>query len=298
MNMKKSGIYKITNKFNGRIYIGSTVDFMKRWAAHQSDLFHNRHPNQYLQNDYNSCKKEYGQEPLTYEIIEMIDKKQLLIREQYYLDKFFDGKKQCYNICEKAGNTLGFKPSDETKALWSKQRKGKDMSKATKASIAARLGIARTEETKEKIRAARVGMPMSEETKDKLRNPKTPEHIQKLVEAKKNISEETKEKLRQSRIGKKANTATKEKMSDARLGEKNPNFGKAMSDDQKQKISETKARKRYGDKVFVFVSGHIQIEVEGINLARFMIENDLERTSFYRLLSGKIKTYKGWTLGE
>jgi len=292
--MKKSGIYKITNKFNGRIYIGSTIDFMKRWAAHQSDLFHNRHTNQYMQNDYNVCKKKYGEEPLTYEILEMVSKSELLIREQHYLNLFFDSKDQCYNICEKAGNTLGYKPSEKTKALWMEQRRGKDMSKATKASVAARIGKPRSEETKEKIRSAHLGKKLSEITKNKLRKPKTIEHIQKLIEAKRDIADTTKEKLRQAKLGKKATDATKEKMSLARNGEKNPNFGKAMSEEQKQLISETKTRNRYGDKTFIFKFDDKIIKVKAIDLTRFMLENNFERSGFYRLLSGKLKTYKGW----
>lgn len=296
MNMKKSGIYKITNKFNGRLYIGSTIDFMKRWAAHQSDLFHNRHPNQYMQNDYNACKKEYGEEPLTYEILEMVSKGELLVREQYYLDLFFDSKDRCYNICEKAGNTLGYKPSEQTKALWREQRKGKDMSKATKASVAARVGKPRSEETKEKIRAAHLGKKMSEITKNKLRKPKTVEHIQKLIDSKRDIADTTKEKLRQAKLGKKATDETKEKMSLARSGEKNPNFGKVMSEEQKQMISETKAINRYGDKTFVFMFDDKTTKVKATDLRKFMLENNFERSSFYRLLSGKLKAYKGWTI--
>lgn len=296
MNMKKSGIYKITNKFNNRIYIGSTVDFMKRWAAHQSDLFHNRHPNQYMQNDYNACKKEYGEEPLTYEILEMVSKSELLIREQHYLDLFFDNKSQCYNICEKAGNTLGYKPSEKTKALWREQRKGKDMSKATKASVAARIGKPRSEETKKRIRSAHLGKKLSESTKNKLRKPKSAEHIEKLIEAKRNISDATKEKLKQAKLGKKATNATKQKMSLARSGEKNPNFGKHMSEEQKQMISETKARKRYGDKTFLFTFDDKVIKVKASDLSKFMLENNFERSGFYRLLSGKLKAYKGWTV--
>ena len=295
MSIEKSGIYKITNKFNGRIYVGSTIDFVKRWGAHQSDLLHNRHSNQFLQNDYDLCKKKHGSEPLTYEIVEFVSRDELLIREQYYLDMYFDEKNNTYNICKTAGNSLDRKPSEATKALWRQQRKGKDMSNATKASIAARTGVARTEETKRKIKEAHLGVPMSEQAKEKLRRPKTAAHIQKLIAAKQNISEETKNKMRKARTGTKASETTKQKMSSMRKGELNVNYGKKMSEEQKRKIRESKAKKHYGDTTFIFTHGeNIRIEVKAINLTEFMKTNGLERGGFYDLLAGRLKTHKGW----
>ena len=295
MSIKKSGIYKITNKFNGRIYFGSSVDFVKRWSAHQSDLLHNRHPNQFLQNDYNICKNKHGSEPLTYEIVEFVGVNELLIREQYYLDMYFDDKNNTYNICKTAGNSLGRRPSEATKALWRQQRKGKDMSNATKASIAARTGVPRTEETKRKIKEAHLGVPMSEQAKEKLRRPKTEAHIQKLIAAKQNISDETKNKIRKARTGTKASEATKEKMSSMRKGELNVNYGKKMSEEQKLKMRESKAKKHYGDATFIFTHvENIRIEVKAINLTEFMKMNGLERSGFYDLLAGRLKTHKGW----
>ena len=295
MNIKKSGIYKITNKFNGRFYIGSSVDLVKRWGAHKSDLLHNRHHNPFFQNDYNLCKNKYGEEPLTYEILECVSDDELLLREQYYLDMYFDDKNNNYNICKTAGSSLGCKHSEATKALWRKQRKGKDMSNATKASIAARTGVPRSEETKNKIRQAHLGVPMPEETKAKLRKPKTLEHIQKLVVARQNVSQETREKIRKARTGTKVSESTKQKFSSRRKGELNPNYGKSMSEEQKRKISETKAKKRYGDAIFIFTNKkNIKIEIKPVNLTDFMKENGLEKSGFYELLAGRLKTHKGW----
>lgn len=295
MSIENSGIYKITNKFNGRIYIGSSVDFVKRWGAHQSDLLHNRHPNQFLQNDYNLCKNKHGTEPLTYEIMEFAGINELLIREQYYIDMYFDDKNNTYNICKTAGNSLGRRPSEATKALWRQQRKGKDMSNATKASVAARTGVARTEETKRKIKEAHLGVPMSEQAKEKLRRPKTAAHIRKLAAAKQNICEETKNKIRKARTGTKATEATKQKMSSMKKGDLNANYGKKMSEKQKRKMRESKAKKHYGDVTFIFTHGkYIRIEVKAISLTEFMKTKGLERSGFYDLLAGRLKTHKGW----
>ena len=44
-----SGIYKITNKVDGKFYIGSSKNLHKRWLSHRSELRRNHHCNQHLQ---------------------------------------------------------------------------------------------------------------------------------------------------------------------------------------------------------------------------------------------------------
>ena len=41
--MKKSGIYKIVNLINGKVYIGSAVNFEKRWREHRRGLISKNH---------------------------------------------------------------------------------------------------------------------------------------------------------------------------------------------------------------------------------------------------------------
>lgn len=94
-----SGIYKIYNKINNRIYIGSTNCFNARKIQHLSELRRNKHENQYLQNDWNKC----GEENFIFEIVELVPTSdlhttKLLAREQHYLDMYYDKKKNCYNI--------------------------------------------------------------------------------------------------------------------------------------------------------------------------------------------------------
>lgn len=108
-----SGIYKIINIINNKIYIGSTVNFKRRKRNHFWDLNNNKHDNDYLQKAYN----KYGKENFRFEIIEYIeDKKILLEREQSWIDKLNVCDRNIgYNICEVAGNTLGQKMSSKTK---------------------------------------------------------------------------------------------------------------------------------------------------------------------------------------
>lgn len=91
----KNGIYKITNIINERVYYGSTIRFKKRFASHLQALEGNRHSNTFLQNDFNKC----GREAFLLEVIETVDDpSSLLVREQHYLDQYYDNQKQCYNI--------------------------------------------------------------------------------------------------------------------------------------------------------------------------------------------------------
>ena len=69
MNTEKGRIYKITNKENGQIYIGCTVNSLdKRFGEHLSRCFTSTHKSKL----YNSIKK-YGQENFTIELIEECD---------------------------------------------------------------------------------------------------------------------------------------------------------------------------------------------------------------------------------
>ena len=106
--IKTSGVYKIKNLINNKIYIGSAINLNLRYRKHISDLKNNKHCNKKLQNSWN----KHGEDSFDFVIIEqVIDKTKLLEREQYYLDNL----KPEYNICKIAGNTLGIKVSDDTK---------------------------------------------------------------------------------------------------------------------------------------------------------------------------------------
>ena len=286
----QSGIYKITNKFNNRIYIGSATIITRRWRDHERNLLENKHCNKFLQNDYNKCLLEHLEEknPFIYEVIEFANKKDLLIREQFYIDQYYDNHVNCYNICEKSGSTLGWVPSEHTRKLWREQRKGKDTSKATKASSLIITGVHRTEEVKLKISIGNKGKIRSQEIKNKMAEIiRTEEWKLNLKLAKQNISLETRNKIRQSRLGTTASCETKEKMSKQRKGVNNPNYGKKMSEEQKEKIKLTKSIQRYGDKSFTFenLNGEIK-KLFGIELSKFKLEHNLEKSSFCRLLKG------------
>ena len=98
--MKKSsgdfGVYKIENRANGKVYIGSTVlDFEARWGQHRSTLARRCHPNYYLQEDWFEC----GENSFSFSILEVVkDKSAVLGCEQKWLNEFLSSNRKVYNI--------------------------------------------------------------------------------------------------------------------------------------------------------------------------------------------------------
>lgn len=118
-------VYIIYNKVSKKGYVGSTTKHKRRFSDHLANLYRNKHSNSYLQNAWN----KYGKSNFEFRILEEVcNSSQLLIREQYYIDTL----KSCnhkfgYNICPKAGNTLGVKFSERTKKLMRSQRQNRGM---------------------------------------------------------------------------------------------------------------------------------------------------------------------------
>jgi len=110
--MENIGIYKITNKTNKKVYIGSSMNIKARISKHKSQLRNKKHRNGHLQNSWN----KHGEDSFNFEIIETVKTFELLLeREQFYLDN----TKNKYNILSKAYASYGYKHSEETKKLLS-----------------------------------------------------------------------------------------------------------------------------------------------------------------------------------
>lgn len=63
------GIYKITNKTTSKVYIGESLNIIRRWAEHKGNLNENKHHSYKLQQDWN----KYGQDDFTFEIVAVLD---------------------------------------------------------------------------------------------------------------------------------------------------------------------------------------------------------------------------------
>lgn len=148
------GIYKIQNILNGKVYIGSSVHIMSRWSRHRSDLEKNRSTSIKLQLSYN----KNGKDNFKFSIIEECSIDDLIIREQFYID-IFNSYENGYNSAPKAGNTLGYSPTKETRDK---------ISQAMKGNKNPFYGKKHSEETKELLRIINTGKKLSEEHKKKI----------------------------------------------------------------------------------------------------------------------------------
>lgn len=100
-NKGKAGVYRWTNKVNGKTYIGSTVDLTKRFY----NYFSVKQLKEGSGKDMAISKAllKYTHSKFKVEIFEYCDRSDLIKREQYYLDRF----KPEYNLNPRAGSRLG-----------------------------------------------------------------------------------------------------------------------------------------------------------------------------------------------
>ena len=90
---KVRGIYKVTNKINGKVYIGQSVDIGRRWRQHmtaEDDIY------------FHKAIQKYGVENFEWEVIEQCKKKDLDEREIYWIE-YYDSFNKGYN-CTRGGD--------------------------------------------------------------------------------------------------------------------------------------------------------------------------------------------------
>lgn len=157
--MNGAGIYKITNKINNKIYIGSATDIKRRWREHKYKLRKGIHPNKHLLSSWNI----HGESNFSFEVIEILDdwnKEVLLDKENSYIELLKSNLPEVgYNIRKDCRSQIGYRHSEETK----QKMRGRVVSEETRKVLAeyARnqapywLGKKRDKETVEKILASR-----------------------------------------------------------------------------------------------------------------------------------------------
>jgi len=101
---KISGIYKIENIINGKVYIGQTQDIYKRWHEHQRMLQNGTHYNRHLSGAYN----KYGPDSFRYSILEECDIEDLHEREIYWIN-YYNSFNNGYNLTLGGEGILGRK---------------------------------------------------------------------------------------------------------------------------------------------------------------------------------------------
>ena len=124
------GIYKITNKVNGKVYVGQSQDIERRWGEHKRELDNGEHNNKHLQAAYN----KYGADNFVWEIVEEYEECELDDREIFYISEY-DSFNNGYNQTIGGGGTRGYIVSEETKKRMSVARKGKHHSYETRKKM-------------------------------------------------------------------------------------------------------------------------------------------------------------------
>lgn len=89
------GIYKITNKINGKIYIGQSNDIYRRFYEHQTKGASSRIP-------IDVAIQKYGKDKFLYEVLEECPISELNQRETFWIKKL-NTVKDGYN-CSEGGN--------------------------------------------------------------------------------------------------------------------------------------------------------------------------------------------------
>lgn len=103
-------IYKITNKINGKIYIGQTIQSVKdRWYRHCGKSGISKAE---LNTHFKRAILKYGKENFTIETIEVCDSTKLNDRERFYIS-YYDSYTNGYNST--IGGQDGLKPFKTSK---------------------------------------------------------------------------------------------------------------------------------------------------------------------------------------
>lgn len=92
-----TGIYKITNKLNNKIYIGQSVNIKRRWQEH---IYDNR-KNSLI----HLAIQKYGKDNFDFEVIELCEQKELDTKEQYWIN-YYQSFDKGYNLTR--GGNSGF----------------------------------------------------------------------------------------------------------------------------------------------------------------------------------------------
>ena len=137
------GIYKITNKLNGKVYIGQSVDIDTRWRQHinaKDDML------------IHKSIQKYGAENFSFEVLLECPAEMLNDWERDMIALYDCISPNGYNLTEGGG---GCKCSEETRLKMSEAKKGIHLSEETRLKMSnIRKGVKRkphSEETKHKI---------------------------------------------------------------------------------------------------------------------------------------------------
>jgi group I intron endonuclease len=125
-NKEKAGVYRFFNLTNGKSYVGSSSNLVRRFREYLSIYYLEL---QLEKGRSNICAAllKHGYSSFQLEILEYCTPDRVIEREQYFLDLL----KPEYNILTTAGSSLGHLHTDEAKAkislAWTEERKKKHL---------------------------------------------------------------------------------------------------------------------------------------------------------------------------
>lgn len=96
-------IYKITNKINGKVYIGQTSSTIeKRWKKHQYDAYGKR---SWQIHKFQEAIKEFGADNFTVEQIDVAATKEEANAKEIYWIKQYNATEEGYNVSRGGKNS-------------------------------------------------------------------------------------------------------------------------------------------------------------------------------------------------
>ena len=164
--MIKTGVYKILNNSNNKVYIGSATDIKKRWRDHKWHLKHNKHHNSHLQLSWN----KYGAEVFEFIIILECLIEELLEKETEHMMKYNSlDNKYGYNVNKPQKIFLNRKCRQETKDFISQRMMGsKNPMYGKFGNKHPKFGSSPSFETKNKLSLTKLGIPTNRRSNVKL----------------------------------------------------------------------------------------------------------------------------------
>lgn len=223
-----SGVYILTNKINGKQYIGQSWDITYRWSSHKSEK---RYPTFPL---YRAIKK-YGWDNFEKEILVIVGNQEDMDRYECLLIESMNTMTPSGYNCKDGGG--GKRTSEETKAKLSAAAKGKPKSPETRAKMAeANRKKAKDPEFLKRVQEGRKNWKgHTEESKQKIREAR----------AKQVVTEEHRKAMSDSQKGRKHSEESKKKMSESRKGKpKTPEHLAAIAAGRARKKAEREALKQ------------------------------------------------------
>jgi group I intron endonuclease len=194
-------IYCVTNKINGKQYIGQTIQSLAdRW-------YHHTYYSNFRNNYFHNAIKKYGKENFE---IKQIDRaltiEELNEKEKYWIKTMNTIVPNGYNLTMGGrAETPGHRHSNKTKELLRKIHSGRYPSKETREKLSKiHKDLWNNETFREKIRLAHIGTTHSDDTKEKIRNSNIGKHTYlkdlPVWNTGKSTSDEIKKKISESMV--------------------------------------------------------------------------------------------------